>query len=287
MQTEAGPSGEDDVRLPAFDQPGRLHQRRQGRSLALNQRVVGPACVVLDSDMACRHVREVFQHPQGKQLRQGFRAPVFHVEVARLQAFLIRGDQLMDVAGDHIRAEHDADPLAIHRIAVDPGVFHRHVGGDETELDVAAHDFETLPRLHQLLGFEIGDLATHGNGDFVLCLIGIHPADSALSFNQGSPEGVRLDPDGADHAHAGNDDFSRPIHIPLLIHFRRFERPLPRPPREREPPLPREFHVVLDHIPDRLFPTRDLVMGKPLGFRVGGFFVVPLPFLLSLPLPPF
>ena len=71
--------------MTAANHVGRLGQRQQRRHVALGNRVVRPAGIVANADVAGRHVRQILEHPQRVHLAHRLARPALDVEVLLLQ----------------------------------------------------------------------------------------------------------------------------------------------------------------------------------------------------------
>ena len=110
VDPRAGAADDHHVGLVAANHVGRLGQRQQRRHVALGDRVVRPAGVVADADVAGRHVRQILQHPQRVHLAHRLARPAVDVEVFLLDPFDERHAQLFELAVQQPgRADH-AEP---------------------------------------------------------------------------------------------------------------------------------------------------------------------------------
>ena len=70
--------------MAAANHVGRLAQRQQRRHVAFGNRVVRPARIVPNADMARRHVRQILEHPQRIQLAHRLARPAVDIEILLL-----------------------------------------------------------------------------------------------------------------------------------------------------------------------------------------------------------
>ncbi len=214
MNLPANPAGNDRVGLTPIQHPGRFDQRRERGDLAQGHGIVRAAGVLGDAHVAGRHVGQVFEHPQREQVRRKRLAPTLEVEPSLDYATPIGPRQFVQIARHHVGPQHDAQPLGVQRALTQPGVDARHVGRREGQLDVAAHDFQALPRPHVLLRVEVGHLAAEGQAEG---RVGVaeqrQPSNTAAAFAESRPKSLLPDTDRADDSHAGNDNVLRRCHM--------------------------------------------------------------------------
>ena len=84
VQPRAGAADDHEVGLIAANRVGRFRQGQQRRYVPLGDRVVRPAGVVADADVAGRHVGQILQHPQRIHLAHRLPRPAVNVEVLLL-----------------------------------------------------------------------------------------------------------------------------------------------------------------------------------------------------------
>ena len=129
----------------------------------MRQRVVRPAEVVVDRQVAGGHVGQVLQQPQRRHLGHALAAPAGELELALLVETL--HDPFGKLLGDRehvVGAEGDARPVRVDRAGLQAGVGQGQLGRGHAHLTLAAHHLQPLAdRLLLLLlqRAEVVDLA--------------------------------------------------------------------------------------------------------------------------------
>ena len=137
--------------MPAANHVGRFAQREQRRHVAFGNRVVRPAGIVTNADVARRHVRQILEHPQRIQLAHRLARPAMNIEILRLDPFQKRTAQLFEIAVHDARGADDAEAFRIERRLRQARILPGQFGGRRGELNIARHHLDAFPRLNQLL----------------------------------------------------------------------------------------------------------------------------------------
>jgi hypothetical protein len=211
MEAAAGAAGQHDVGPAALDHAGGLGDGQQARDVAQHDRVVGTAGIVGDGDVRGGHVGKVLEQPEGVQLLVDRLRPEREVEPAVAGGSPVGSLEILEARVDHVVAEDDAETVGIDPAGGKRRVEHREIGRREAELDFAAHHLQALPRPHEQLRIEVGDLAAepHAQGAGVE---GIDQPDAAGARGQGFPEGVAANADRTHHSDARDDDLPCTAH---------------------------------------------------------------------------
>ena len=147
------------VGMLAANHVGRLAQRQQRRHIPLGNRIVRPARVVANADVARRHIRQILQHPQRIQLAHRLARPAVDIEILRLDPFDERNAQLFQIAVHHAGSADDAKAIRIERRLRQARILPGQLRRRRRELNIARHHLDAFPRLDQLLRIEVRDLA--------------------------------------------------------------------------------------------------------------------------------
>ena len=212
MQTRsARAAGDDNVRQSALDGPLGLEQRRQAGHLALRQRVVRSAGVVRDANMASRHIRQILQQPERKELGQRDRAPTTEFETSFDQTALIGRAHLFQIGVNQLRPEDHAQPLRRDAPGLESRVGIGQIRRGEAKLNVARHHLEAFAGPDEGLGIEVADFGADLDGQSA-GVERFQSPDSAPAIEQRVPELGVANSNRADDAHPRNHDFSDRSH---------------------------------------------------------------------------
>ena len=225
----AGRTGHHDVGGTPLDRDHRLAHGEVAARLAERERVARAAEIVVDRDVAGRHVGQVFEQPQRCQLGHAIARPELKVEAAiGTAAPGDAGGEILRQCEHVVGAEDAAEPLRGMVRHGGAAVMEGPLRGRHRHLAFAAHHLAAFAdRLFSLAveGAEVVDLAGKAPG---LGRVverdsargkGVERADAAAALDQACPEVVEPEPQGADNAHAGDHhpSLSRPAHAHVLF----------------------------------------------------------------------
>ena len=168
MDPAPGRPGEHHVGPALGNDMERFPYRQIGGGLAHGDRVVRAAKLVVDGNVAGRHVGQILEEPQGRHLGHPLDRPAGELEPALLvQAREYSLGELLGYGQDVVGPEIDPRPLRIEPVRAQSRVVHRPLCHGHAHLALAAHDLQALTNgLFLVLGFwvlgqesEIVDLA--------------------------------------------------------------------------------------------------------------------------------
>ena len=160
------PPRDHDIRVTTLNNAHRFNNRRQTRRPIQRRRITDRTGVQRNAHMTGRHIRKIFQHPKRHNLFHRRLAPCRKIVGAVGQdTGTNRVRYLGNFRADQIAAENHPEALRISRSVFDllgighqPGASGCHRHGDESELNVSAHDLNVLLRLDVIFRPKIADL---------------------------------------------------------------------------------------------------------------------------------
>ena len=135
---------------PPLNRDGGLSEREVSACLAERQGIAGAAEIVVDGDVTGRHVGQVLQQPEGRELRHAFGGPPIEFErPIRPPALGHAGGEILRQGQHVVRPEHAAKSLRLHAAGLRVGgeqtaVMDRPLGGSHRHLALPAHHLEPL-----------------------------------------------------------------------------------------------------------------------------------------------
>ncbi len=224
-----GPAADAHVRHAAGDRPAGLADGQMAGRLGAGDGVAGPLGVVDDRDVAGEHVGQELQQPQRGEVVHALGAPLADVEDAIDGGAGQRLGQLGQIGADQAGADVGPEAgrvevrLPRHVAAIDQtagaqvGIERGLMAGGDGQHDVAGHD---LAGLAIALGHVVGQLhAVDLTANLRVeprRVEALDPPDAAAAFEQGVPERLGPDADGADGPESG-DDHAAAVHRLTLV----------------------------------------------------------------------
>ena len=222
VNSASGCAGDDRVGMSSFNRAPRFCDRQIRGRFTDSDRVARTTQIVVDRNVAGRHIGKILQQPKRCYFRQAIVRPAFEFEFlgiiqATANAFLKFRRHRHDV----VRAKDDAGTLLVDRLGRKIGVLKRHLRGSDAHLYLTAHYLQTLADLFLLRRFEFAEVADMTR-EVDRLTAGVNGqgfggdkrqwANTAFSTADGIPKRRPVVAEGTDQTHSGDHNSTRCRH---------------------------------------------------------------------------